>query len=582
MNAIYANPAIAAAEKSLAEVYKCLDQNKSFRLEAGAGSGKTHSLVKALGYLIEKQGSELIRRHQQVACITFTNVASDEINARTDGHPAVLSSTIHAFCWSLIKDFQPFLRDTLFTLPKWEDRITEGGGIAGRAIDYELGYPSAKMEDKEISLHHNDVLSLTVKLMEQAKFRRLFIARYPILFIDEYQDTNTDFVAALKSHFLDTEEHPLIGIFGDHWQKIYEDGCGKIEHAKLVPIEQHSNFRSVSSVVEVLNRMRPELPQSVVDPKSKGFVAAFHTNGWVGTRLTGYNKDDLPADVAHEHLDALRAKLTEQGWDFSPAKSKILMLTHNVLAHEQGYGGIAKVFKGKNDAFVKKEDRHIKFFVETLELVCIAYQNGRFGEMFAALGGGTPTIHSHFEKLNWVADMNTLLNLRSTGTIGAVLDHLRVLKRPRLPEALEKKEHDFEHFVMVEGTEEPSWIDRLRELRTVPYQEVVSLAEFIDDKTPFSTKHGVKGAEFENVLVVAGRGWANYNFNQLLEWSVAPNVVPVDKTDSFERNRNLLYVACSRPKKRLAILFTQKLSHTALGTLSKWFGDNNVHPFKST
>jgi DNA helicase II / ATP-dependent DNA helicase PcrA len=115
-------------------------------------------------------------------------------------------------------------------------------------------------------------------------------------------------------------------------------------------------------------------------------------------------------------------------------------------------------------------------------------------------------------------------------------------------------------------------------LRAVPYQQVIALSRFVDDHTPFSTKHGVKGAEFENVLVVAGRGWNHYNFNQLLEWLQSPASVPADRT-GFERNRNLFYVALSRPKKRLAVLFTQRLSAVALAKLSALFGEGNVHSF---
>lgn len=47
---------------------------------------------------------------------------------------------------------------------------------------------------------------------------------------------------------------------------------------------------------------------------------------------------------------------------------------------------------------------------------------------------------------------------------------------------------------------------------------------------------------------------------------------PTRKAEGFERNRNLFYVACSRPKKRLALLFTQQLSPDAMNTLTKWFG----------
>jgi DNA helicase-2/ATP-dependent DNA helicase PcrA len=65
-----------------------------------------------------------------------------------------------------------------------------------------------------------------------------------------------------------------------------------------------------------------------------------------------------------------------------------------------------------------------------------------------------------------------------------------------------------------------------------------------------------------------------YNFGEMLEW--AGSTIPPGKEDAFERNRNLFYVACSRPKHRLALLFTQKLSKRAVSTLEKWFGSTVV------
>ena len=53
--------------------------------------------------------------------------------------------------------------------------------------------------------------------------------------------------------------------------------------------------------------------------------------------------------------------------------------------------------------------------------------------------------------------------------------------------------------------------------------------------------------------------------------------VPVTDKEMFERNRNLFYVVCSRPKKRLALLFTQEISGTAMKTLETWFGAENIH-----
>ncbi|MBA5686698.1 ATP-dependent helicase [Duganella sp. LX47W] len=576
------SPAVLAAEESLGKIYGCVNAGKSFLLEAGAGSGKTHSLVMALRYLIVSRGAQLARRNEKIACITFTNVASDEIKSRTDGHPVIFSSTIHAFCWSLIKDFQGFMREELPKLPDWEERLEEGGGIAGRAIAYELGFPSAKRDEKEITLHHDDVLALMVKLMGMPKFRRLLVSRYPVVFIDEYQDTNKHFVQALREHFIGKEGSPLLGFFGDHWQCIYgEDGCGKIEDDSLTLVEQKANFRSVRPIVEALNEMRPELPQAFSDPESKGQAMVFHTNGWAGKRRSGAGghwTGDLPAEDAHAHLEALREKLGGEGWDFSERKTKILMLTHGVLASEQGYSGIAKAFLGRPGAYSKKEDKLVKFLLEIVEPVCSAYEGKRFGEMFLALGTGTPAIRSHADKAEWAKDMDELLALRAKGSIGNVIDHLKETRRPRLPDSIERNERELAQWT-VGGVDEPSSsVKRLSDLRKVPYAEVVALAKFVDDHTPFSTKHGVKGAQFENVIVVAGRGWNHYDFNKLLEWLEDPASVPADRT-AYERNRNLFYVACSRPKKRLAVLFTQKLSDPALDRLCKLFGKENVQAF---
>ena len=569
------NPAEQASEAALAKIRECLAEGKSFLLEAGAGAGKTYSLIETLKHLIAEKGNELVGKHQQIACITYTNVAADEITARTDSHPAIHSSTIHHFCWSLIKDFQPFLREKLHeTHRTWPEKIDEAGGISNQEVIYDLGY--RKIDDKEITLHHDDILSFMVIILNEPKFQSLFAKHYPILFIDEYQDTETAFAETLKTCFLDTGTGPLIGFFGDHWQKIYGSGCGKIEHPNLEVIGKEANFRSVPVIVNSLNNMRPSLPQQVRDPDATGAISIFHTNGWQGTRQTGGHwSGDLPAQEAHDYLENLKTRLQGEDWDFSPDKTKILMLTHNLLATEQGYKGLFDVF-GRNESFTKKEDRHIAFMVDVLEPVCVAYANHYYGEMFSLLGRSTPLMSSHQNKEEWTRDMDTLLDLRENGTIGEVIDHLLRTKRPRLPEGIENKERRLQEWLQQdpEEREESRSLSELNNLRSIAYSEVIALANFLNDSTPFNTKHGVKGAEFENVLVVCGRGWNQYNFNQFLEW--AGGTIPENKEASYERNRNLFYVACSRPKKRLCLLFTQELSATAISTLESWFGNDNI------
>ena len=46
--------------------------------------------------------------------------------------------------------------------------------------------------------------------------------------------------------------------------------------------------------------------------------------------------------------------------------------------------------------------------------------------------------------------------------------------------------------------------------------------------------------------------------------------------EAFVRARNLFYVACSRAKEHLALLFTTKLEPAALDTLQGWVGASRI------
>jgi DNA helicase-2/ATP-dependent DNA helicase PcrA len=574
------SPALVAAQAADAKMLECLASGRSFLLEAGAGAGKTYSLVEALKLLIKDRSKSLRRDSRRIACITYTNAATAVINSRIDGNEAVFTDTIHSFCWSTLKGFQGALRKEVAELPAWQERLAVSSGIKAQAVEYDLGY--RKITDEVITLHHDDILALMVKLLPIEKFRRLVAEQYPFILIDEYQDTNDEIMGALKAAFLDKDGGSVIGLFGDHWQRIYDKTCGYVVHERIEEIGKGANFRSSTAVVEVLNRMRPELPQAIKDPTFVGSVAVYHTNGWGGQRRTGAGgghwKDDLPASVAHTCLLRLIEQLKQDGWDFSAEKTKILMLTHNVLANEQGYASLMGIFPF-NDLLMKKEDELIAFFADKVEPACAAYHNKRYGEMFSILGESSPRLSKYEDKVRWSKNMAELIALREGGTIGQVLDQIIDTGFPRLPEGVFRRNKEAIEWTGVEGEDVPEAITRIRKLRDVAYAEIIALDAFIDGHTPFATKHSVKGDEFENVLVVVGRGWNKYNFDQYLDWARVPANVPADKVENYERNRNLFYVACSRPTTRLALLFTQKLSAGATQTLTNWFGAAQVHAF---
>ncbi|TWT34913.1 hypothetical protein Enr8_23280 [Blastopirellula retiformator] len=79
---------------------------------------------------------------------------------------------------------------------------------------------------------------------------------------------------------------------------------------------------------------------------------------------------------------------------------------------------------------------------------------------------------------------------------------------------------------------------------------------FIDENTPYSTQHGVKGEEYEDVIVVfddTEASWTHYTFAILL----APNSAGTANDNQLARSRKLAYVCFSRAIKNLrVVLFT--------------------------
>jgi DNA helicase II / ATP-dependent DNA helicase PcrA len=572
MNDAQVSPAEIAAAEAQDKVDACLNEGRSFRLEAGAGAGKTYSLVQSLKRLIAQRGAKLLQNGQKIACITYTQVAREEIVQEIEQHQAILVDTIHAFSWAFLAQFQKTLRGLVKAMPDRQDKIDEGGGVGNKPVEYSLGFFG--VDENKITLSHDDVPRFMAQLLSEGKFRKLLTQQYPIIFIDEYQDTDQYFMSAISEHFFQTGEGPLIGLFGDHWQTIYR-GDFDLADFPIEGIDKGSNFRSAPAIVDVLNQLRPELQQVVSEPEATGEARFFHSNSYQGDRTnTAHSKNDVPDVEARQFMTILLERLEADGWDLSPTKTKVLMLTHNTLAAEQGYPSIATIFQ-RSEAFAKKEDPTIEFFADKLEPMCCAYNERRYGDMFRILGSA-PAIKAHTNKLSWRESMDTLDLLRNEGTVGEVLEHLKQCRRPQLPDRVMRREEELAQLAGAVIPEEATALARHQRLRAVPYREVIELVKFVDGCTPFATQHSVKGAEFENVLVVLGGGWNHYNWPQLLEL-LETAAITAKNQKGFYRARNLFYVSISRPKKRLAVLATQTMSPTALQTAVRLFGATNVH-----
>ncbi|WP_082537087.1 MULTISPECIES: UvrD-helicase domain-containing protein [unclassified Aureimonas] len=564
------NPALDAARQAQFKVDNCLDERRSFRLEAGAGAGKTYSLVSALQRLISERGIALTQAGQQVACITYTLVARDAIAKAIANHPAILVETIHAFCWSIISQFQSSLRQLLSEDAEKAEKITQGGGLGKKPILYSLGY--FVVDNSTVFLSHDDVPVMMAKLIENTKFQNLIRQKFPFIFIDEYQDTDPAFMASLTRHFLESARGPLIGLFGDHWQTIHRKDY-ELAALPILGIDKGSNFRSVPAIVNVLNELRPELRQAVSDPDAEGEARFFHVNSYKGEKTnTPHSKNDLPDDVARLVRHSLIQRLQKEGWEWD--ETKVLMLTHNAISAEHGYPTIADIYKGRTEKYVKKEDPAIEFLCNIVDPMCESYDRSHYGEMFSILGR-SPAIRAHSDKALWRDHMDRLLKLRKEGTIGEIIDHLKDGHKPPLPERVRRREEELQKLGDEPIPEEMGSLSRYKNLRNVRYSEVSSLISFVNGFTPFATQHSVKGDQFKDVLVILGGGWNQYNWPQLFELLETKKITSTN-SKGYLRSRNLFYVSVSRPMKRLAVLATQTLPPNALKTVTRLFGADCV------
>ena len=83
-----------------------IDNFEHIIFNAGAGSGKTFALIESLKYIINIHGKKLSYHNQKIICITYTNVATNEIKERLGNSELIRVSTIHERLWDLIKDYK--------------------------------------------------------------------------------------------------------------------------------------------------------------------------------------------------------------------------------------------------------------------------------------------------------------------------------------------------------------------------------------------------------------------------------------------------------------------------------------------
>ena len=567
--AVKTNYEIAKAEADKVDgiIIDTLKQGVSFRVEAGAGSGKTYSLNRVIEWIQSNKWSEFQKKKQNVVCITYTNAAVDVIAERLDKDSFILPSTIHSFAWSAIKQYQSTLLDIISSNEALQPK--EGDFTKIVEVQYTLGH--RYQENGILYLYHDDVIFLFNTLLDNAKFRKIFSDKYPLILIDEYQDSFQSVIERFIEYFISKGVGPQFGFFGDAWQTIYQSNkaCGLIEHENIKEIKKSSNFRSAPKIVEMLNFIRPDLPQRSAMDGFDGEVTVITCDDYKDHRRTDrIFKDELPIEEFQMRLSKLQCQI-EDNIKGSGENLKILMITHKVLASQQGYDKLLDVI---SDGLKEKEDAFLLFFMNTVEPIYKALSENNMQLLFDTLKVKRYPINRKSEKQCWKELRERLSVARSQKSI----DVLKTVLDSKLIPVPQQIEGYYDLYYSAPET--PYSNTNIKDFLDLDYTQFLSAINFLYPESEFSTEHGVKGEEYDNVVFVISRGWNQYQFEKYIP--MIKNGYPADKEASYIRNRNLFYVCCSRPKKRLFMFISIPVDDVFRNFLVSLVGKENIMTYK--
>lgn len=596
---------------------------RSFIMKAGAGSGKTTSLIKGLLSVIRMYGDNLRKARQRVACITYTDIASKEIWKDVGSDPLVHVSTIHSFMWLLAKPFQNDIRfwvsrrilekiDALEMKqtnygPRVQPRTKEidtrdlerlhrqSGQIAavksfryGAGSDYLRGI-----------LGHDDILKLgTHLIVERPLFRTLLARQFPFVFVDESQDTTTEVVEALKSVEREPGVPLCLGFFGDPMQRIYATGSGLVEaEPSWADIPKPENFRCSTKVLNLANAIRrsgDDLVQVAGQRLGPG--------GVVPTPEGAAHLFILPADDTRDaNLVRVRewmaARTGDDHWrqgDDDRERVKLLVIVHQMAARRLGFGDLYAALNSKapsafKDGFLDGSAWPISPCVKFLIPIAIAHSEGRQLEVMRLIREYSPlfdkdslVVVNVAERLKAIGELVVSITAGIAGysdvTIGDLLKQVHdaelLILAPRLVSYLEPEAKAPARPERGEGADneddDQEDDDSEKELASMdaflacPASQLLAYQTYISERSPFWTQQGIKGTEFDRVLVVlddAESTHFQFSYEKYLGLKSLSDTdrkhIKAGEETIVDRTRRLFYVSCTRALKDLAVvLFT--------------------------
>ena len=272
---------------------------------AGAGSGKTHTLMSRVAHLVDRG-----IKPERILMLTFTNAAADEMKQRAsklldDRCKNIVACTYHKFCNMMLRRFGKELGvENYMILSSSDNRnMIDYVKTTNPMFDNLKGFPSAKVlecmfssqvnkqlpmsiilrseksyskyddYDREIEYlqslvsaygYHNqkynydDLLLYMKKLLENQEICRRIACMYDYIMIDEFQDTNNlqeEIITKLSVY------NGNITVVGDISQSIYafrganvrnlQAFSSKFSNCKTIVL--NTNYRSTQEILDLAN-----------------------------------------------------------------------------------------------------------------------------------------------------------------------------------------------------------------------------------------------------------------------------------------------------------------------------------------
>ncbi len=606
------------------EIYDCLNLKnpRSFFLYAGAGAGKTRTLVNVLNKVKENHGKKLQKRSKKVAVITYTNNACDEIRSRLgDDMNLFKVSTIHSYVWDLIKYYNSDIKEWLrvkIAEDLIELREKQAKGRASKASEERARQIEKKTEKLESldgikkftynpngdnysrqSLSHSQVIGIGADFLRtKPLMQKIMVGKYPILLIDESQDTIKDLIESFFEVQEKNKDVFSLGLIGDTMQRIYSTGKEGLEKdlpKDWITPSKKINHRSSKRIIRLINEIRKEVDTHQQVPrtdKDEGFVNLFLVSD------NSTDKLEIESQVAKRMSEISGDDL----WFGDIADVETLAIEHHMIARRNNFlelfEPLYKVERLKT-GLLDGNLPQLRLFTEFVLPLIEAKKNKDEFKVCQIIRKNSPLLKAETLKKtknqrdalrkvsHVVKDLFVLWDKGKDPSILEVLQRINDLSLFMIPESLEQilKKEVATSEESIDEYEKDKISNALLLSFASPFSQIKAYKSYISGESKFETHQGVKGLEYPRVMVIIddseSKGFM-FSYDKLFG---AKELTPTDtknidsgKETSIDRTRRLFYVACSRAKESLAVIvYTDFPEIIKKGVLEKeWFDESEI------